>query len=75
MSINHKPEGAFEEKAATEIAAGKADYERVEDGYYKRAGAIPLGAGCVGCHTKLFQPPGKTPRFAGLVIAIPVKDK
>jgi hypothetical protein len=75
MSINHKPEGEFEEKAAAQIAEGKAAYERVEGGYYKRAGMIPLGVGCVGCHTKLFQTQAKTPRFAGLVISIPVKEK
>lgn len=75
MSINHEPETAFEKKAAEEIAAGKAEYARVEDGYYRRAGAIPLGAGCVSCHTKFFTAPPKTPRFAGLVISIPVTDK
>lgn len=75
MSINHKAVGDFEEKAVVQIADGKAEYERVEGGYYKRAGVIPLGVGCVGCHTKLFQTPAKTPRFAGLVIEIPVKEK
>jgi hypothetical protein len=75
MSVDHEPETEFEKKAAAEIAAGKTQYDRVEDGYYRRAGVIPLGAGCVGCHTKLFRSPAKTPRFAGLVISIPVKDK
>jgi hypothetical protein len=75
MSINHEPESEFEKKAAIELAAGKTEFDRVEDGYYRRAGVIPLGAGCVGCHTKLFSTPAKTPRFAGLVISIPIKDK
>ena len=75
MSINHEPEGAFEKKAAREIATGKSDYEAVEDGVYQRAGAIPLKAGCVGCHTKSFSVGDKKPRFAALVIRIPVKDK
>jgi hypothetical protein len=75
MSINHEPASAFEKKAAAELAAGKAEYERVEDGYYRRAGPIPLGAGCVGCHTKLSQTSARTPRFAGLVISIPVKKE
>lgn len=75
MSINHKPEGDFEAKAVSQISDGKAAYERVEEGYYKRASAIPLGVGCVGCHTKVFQTPAKGPRFAGLVISIPVKQK
>ena len=75
MSIHHEPETDFEKKAAAAIAAGKTEYDRVEDGYYRRAGAIPLGVRCVGCHTKLSPSPDKTPRFAGLVISIPVKDK
>jgi hypothetical protein len=29
----------------------------------------------VGCHTKFFTEPPKTPRFAGLVISIPVTDE
>ena len=73
MSVDHEPASAFEKKAAAEIAAGKTEYEKVDDGYYRRAGVIPLGAGCVGCHTKVFREPAKTPRFAGLVISIPVK--
>jgi hypothetical protein len=75
MSVNHEPESEFEKKAAEVLASGKTEFDRVEEGYYRRAGAIPLGAGCVGCHTKLFSTPVKTPRFAGLVISIPVKDK
>jgi hypothetical protein len=75
MSINHEPETEFEKKAAREIAAGKTEFEQVEDGTYQRAGVIPLGAGCVGCHTKLFATPAKTPRFAGLIIRIPVIEK
>ena len=75
MSINHEPETAFEKKAAAALAGGKAEFDAIEDGHYHRAGAIPLGAGCVGCHTKHFSAPAKTPRFAGLVISIPVRDK
>jgi cytochrome c553 len=75
MSINHEAETAFEKKAAAEIAAGKKEFEGVEKGYYLRATAIPLGAGCVGCHTKFSATTDKTPRFAGLVISIPVKDE
>jgi hypothetical protein len=76
MSVNHEPETSFEKKAVEELTAGKKEYERVEDGYYRRAGVIPLGVGCVGCHTKLFNAGAgaKTPKFAGLVISIPVKE-
>jgi hypothetical protein len=75
MSLNHEPETAFEKKAAAELAEGKADYEATEKGYYYRASPIPLGSGCVSCHTKFGVTEDKKPRFAGLVIAIPVKDE
>jgi hypothetical protein len=75
MSITHEPQTAFEKKAAEELAAGKPEYVAVEKGFYHRAGPIPLGVGCVGCHTKFFTEPPKTPRFAGLVISIPVTDE
>jgi hypothetical protein len=75
MSINHEPETAFEKKAATELSAGKADVESTEKGYYLRATPIPLGAGCVSCHTRFGATDDKKPRFAGLVISIPVKDE
>lgn len=74
MSIDHEPRNAFEKKASTEIAAGKDAFEHVEKGYYERAGAIPLASGCVGCHTGFFATPPKSPRFAGLVIRVPLND-
>ena len=72
MSINHEPRSEFEKKAAAAIADGKEDFELVEDGYYHRAGAIPLGSGCVSCHTGFFSKAPNTPRFAALVISVPV---
>lgn len=72
MSVDHDPKTEFEKRAAKEIAAGKADYEVVEDGYYRRAIAIPLKSGCIGCHGGMFKEASKTPRFAGLVISVPV---
>jgi hypothetical protein len=75
MSLNHEPESAFEKKAAAELAGGKAEFESTEKGYYLRAGRIPLGVGCAGCHTKFGATDNKKPLFAGLVISIPVKDE
>lgn len=75
MSIHHEAKSAFEKKAAEAIAGGKESFEQVEKGYYYRAGAITLGASCIGCHTKFAAPNNSKPRFAGLVIAIPVKDE
>jgi hypothetical protein len=75
MSVNHVPSTDFEKKAAAEIATGVEKYSMIENGYYRRAGAIPLGAGCVSCHTGGFSDPGKTQRYAALVISIPVHDR
>ena len=75
MSIHHEPETEFEKQAAKEIAAGKADLELIGDGYYQRAGRISLGGGCVGCHTNQFSSSSASPKFAGLIIRIPVKDE
>lgn len=75
MSIDHEPKSAFEKQAAKAIAAGKGEWELVEDGVYRRASAIPLGAGCVHCHMGLFNKTPQTQRFAGLVISIPLNSK
>jgi len=72
MSIDHQPHGDFEKQAAKAIAAGKREYELVEHGIYRRAEGISLmNRGCLGCHLR-FGSSGKTERFAGLVITIPV---
>jgi hypothetical protein len=75
MSVDHEPQTDFEKKAAAELSAGKGEYVRVEGGYYRRAAPIPLDAGCVSCHTRFTGATAKTPRFAGLVISIPVSEK
>jgi hypothetical protein len=72
MSVNHEPKTDFEKQAAKEIAAGKAEFDTLEGGYYRRAGAIRLGSGCVSCHGGLFKGAEGKPKFAGLVISIPV---
>jgi hypothetical protein len=72
MSIDHLPQSDFELKAAKEIADGKTELEIVEEGYYRRAGAIPLTGGCVGCHGGSFGEPSKSPKFAGLIISLPI---
>lgn len=75
MNIDHEPKSAFEKKAAAAIAEGKGEFELVEDGYYRRAAAIPLGAGCVRCHTGSFLGAPTSPRFAALVISVPITRK
>lgn len=44
----------------------------LEDGFYRRAGAVPMSGGCVSCHGGFANKPSKTEKFAGLVISIPV---
>lgn len=73
MSIDHDPKSDFEKRAAKELSDGKEEIEVIEDGYYRRAGTISLHAGCLSCHEGLFQSSSKKPRFAGLVISIPIQ--
>lgn len=73
MSIQHEPKTAFEKQAASELSAGKKEFEHIGKGIYRRAAPIPLRSSCVSCHTKMFSEAPKTPRFAGLVISIPLQ--
>jgi hypothetical protein len=75
MSIDHEPETDFEKQAVREIVAGKSDVEIIEAGYYRRATVIPLHDGCISCHEGTFRQPTKNPKFAGLVISIPVTEE
>ena len=73
MSLNHKPKSDFEKAAADALTEGQPHFERVADGLYQRATPIPLASGCVNCHTGFFKGTPKSPRYAGLVISIPVE--
>jgi len=73
MSLNHKPKSDFEKEAADALADGQPHFERIAGGVYQRATPIPLASGCVNCHTGFFKGTPKSPRFAGLVISIPVQ--
>lgn len=72
MGINHEPKDDFEKSAARAIGGGKEEFEAVEEGVYRRAEGIPLAVGCLTCHGSFGMVP-KTPRFAGLVINIPLQ--
>lgn len=74
MSLNHKPKSEFEKQAAAAIADGKPAVETIEGGFYRRATAIPLGAGCITCHQGFFRDTSRKAKFAGLVISIPLND-
>jgi hypothetical protein len=72
MNIDHEPTSDFEKQAARALSAGKNEFARTEDGYYHRAAAIPLTSGCVSCHMGFLAKAPSSPRFAGLVISIPL---
>lgn len=72
MSINHEPQTEFEKRAAREFVAGGTEIEVIEDGFYRRAGAVPMTGGCLSCHAGFFNQPSKVPKYAGLVISIPI---
>jgi hypothetical protein len=75
MSVEHEPATEFEKKAAAELAKGSPEVTIVEGGYYRRAGSVPLSGGCIGCHTGNSATAAAVPRYAGLVISIPVGDE
>lgn len=74
MSIDNEPSTDFEKQAAREISNGKEHVELIESGMYRRVGVIQLGGSCLTCHTGLAIQPPKTPRYAGLVISIPLNE-
>jgi len=74
MSLPHEPRDDFERSAAEALRSGKPEHESVEGGFYRRAEPIPLGAGCLVCHGN-FGMETKSPKFAGLVIKVPVKKQ
>ncbi|QDT49903.1 hypothetical protein Pan258_39590 [Symmachiella dynata] len=75
MSIDHEPKSDFEKRAAQAISAGKGHLDVVEEGFYRRAGAIPLDDGCIGCHAGFAKKPNGDPKFAGLVISVPLSKQ
>jgi cytochrome c553 len=75
MSISHEPKGEFEKDAAAALAKGESEFEQIEKGEYRRAAPILLHSECVSCHTAFFTQAPKTPRYAGLIIRLPVVEK
>jgi hypothetical protein len=73
MSLGHEPRTDFEKEAARKIAKREKKVETIEEGYYRRAGSISLHGGCVSCHGGAFANQSTSPKFAGLIISIPVE--
>lgn len=74
MSLDHEPETDFERRAARELSTGRLAIEEVTPGWYRRAGSISLHGECLTCHGASFVPPGTTPRYAALVLSVPLAD-
>jgi len=74
MSVHHEPRTEFEKKAAEMLGAGKPFHEQIEEESYLRAAPIPLGGGCISCHLGFSKAAGEKPRFAGLVIRVPISE-
>mgnify|MGYP006928164311 FL=1 len=72
MSVTHEADSDFEKRAAKEIAAGKTEVETVEDGFYRRIGAIPLGTNCISCHNGFFRKAPAKPKFGSCPLRIGV---
>lgn len=75
MNVDHEPQPGFETDAVQALTDGKAEFERVEDGVYHRAGAVALTAGCLKCHVSSLTRQVSKQRVAGLVITMPVKTE
>lgn len=72
MNTEHRAQNQFDLDAVEALSSGDTAFEQVEDGFYRRAGAITLTNQCLKCHV-----PDRTStedRTAGLIIAIPVPE-
>jgi hypothetical protein len=73
MNSDHKPRDSFEEDAVRALKSGKREFERTEQGVYRRAGAITLTNQCLKCHVP--DRKNTNDRTAGLIIAIEIHDE
>ncbi len=73
MNIDHNPQDEFERAAAGALAAGEDMHETAEDGFYRFAGRITLGADCLKCHIP--NRSSNKSRTAGLLISMPVERR
>lgn len=71
MNTDHKARTPFEQEAVKALKSGKLAHEEVDEGVYRRAGAVTLTNHCLKCHV----PDRKSTqnRTAGLIVAIPMR--
>lgn len=75
MNVDHEPEPGFETDAVEALSDGKEAFERVENGVYRRAGAVPLAGGCLKCHVSALTKRVSTPRIAAFIVSMPVQEE
>jgi len=73
MNTDHKAQDAFEREAVTALKSGKPSYDQVQNGTYRRAGAITLSNHCLKCHVPDRR--STDDRTAGLLISIPIQER
>ena len=73
MNVDHAPREGFETRAAEALADGAEEFESVEGGVYRRAGAVTLFASCLRCHESGLTKQISKERVAALVVAMPVR--
>ena len=72
MNVDHEPRDDFEKQAVATLASGELEFERVENGFYRRAGSVELVASCLKCYVSGLTKQIKTKRTAGFVVSLPV---
>lgn len=73
MNSDHRPRDAFENEAVKALKSGQRAFELAKNGVYRRAGSITLTNQCLKCHVP--DRKNTANRTAGLIIAIPVREK
>ncbi|MFG0333111.1 MAG: DUF3365 domain-containing protein [Maioricimonas sp. JB049] len=73
MNTDHIAQNEFEKEAVKALESGREEYEWIEGGLHRRAGAISLTNACLKCHV----PDRKTTenRTAGLIVGIPIRGE
>lgn len=71
MIVDHRPKDSFEENAVGALASGQSEFEEVEGGSYRFAGAIRLPSQCLKCHVP--RRTSNSERTDGVVITLPLK--
>lgn len=71
MNSDHVARDDFERAAVQALVSGKKKHETIDEGYYRRAGAITLSNVCLKCHVPDRR--STENRIAGLLISIPVR--